>query len=111
MGNKRNLKRTINYICGDLFTEVIAASLYGDNVNKENIEALLTSIVLLRNNYVGRISHIEPGMKAKDYFKDLFETVGAEEVAEVEPTEETVEPTEEKPKAKAKGKKAEETAE
>jgi len=38
MGNKRNLKRTINYICGDLFTEVIAASLYGDNVNKENIE-------------------------------------------------------------------------
>ena len=40
MGNKRNLKRTINYICGDLFTEVIAASLYGDNVNKENIEAL-----------------------------------------------------------------------
>ena len=65
MGNKRNLKRTINYICGDLFTEVIAASLYGDNVNKENIEALLTSIVLLRNNYVGRISHVEPGMKAK----------------------------------------------
>ena len=49
----------------------------------------------------------------KDYFKDLFETVGAEEVAEVEPTEETVEPTEEtvepteeKPKAKTKGKKA-----
>ena len=54
----------------------------------------------------------------KDYFKDLFETVGAEEVAEVEPTEEIVEPTEEivepteeKPKAKTKGKKAEETAE
>ena len=54
----------------------------------------------------------------KGYFKDLFETVGAEEVAEVElteetvePTEETVEPTEEKPKAKTKGKKAEETAE
>ena len=47
----------------------------------------------------------------KGYFKDLFETVGAEEVAEVEPTEETVDTTEEKPKAKTKGKKAEETAE
>lgn len=59
----------------------------------------------------------------KDYFKDLFETVGAEETVEpteetvepteetVEPAEETVEPTEEKPKAKTKGKKAEETAE
>lgn len=42
----------------------------------------------------------------KDYFKDLFETVGAEEVAEVEPTEETVETTPNK-----RGKKAEETAE
>lgn len=41
-----------------------------------------------------------------DYFKDLFETVGAEEVAEVEPTEETVEPTPNK-----RGKKAKETAE
>mgnify|MGYP001745452255 CR=1 FL=1 len=49
----------------------------------------------------------------KDYFKDLFETVGAEEVAEVEPTEETVEPTEEtvEPTPKKRGKKAEETAE
>ena len=42
----------------------------------------------------------------KDYFKDLFETVGAEEVAEVEETEETAEPTQKK-----RGKKAEETAE
>ena len=45
----------------------------------------------------------------KDYFKDLFETVGAEETAEVE--KEPTDTTEEKPKAKAKGKKAEETAE
>ena len=49
----------------------------------------------------------------KDYFKDLFETVGTEEVAEVEPTEETVEPTEEtvEPTPNKRGKKAKETAE
>lgn len=41
----------------------------------------------------------------KDYFKDLFETVGAEEVAEVEETEET------ETTPKKRGKKAEETAE
>lgn len=40
----------------------------------------------------------------KDYFKDLFEAVGAEE------TEET-EDGEDKPKTKSKGKKSEETAE
>ena len=45
----------------------------------------------------------------KDYFTDLFETVGAEETAEVEG--EPTDTTEEKPKTKAKGKKAEETAE
>lgn len=46
----------------------------------------------------------------KDYFNSLFEPVG-DASAEVEITEETAEPTEEKPKAKTKGKKAEETAE
>lgn len=41
----------------------------------------------------------------KDYFKDLFETVGAEEVAEVEEVQEA------KPTTKKTGKKAEEAAE
>ena len=41
----------------------------------------------------------------KDYFKDLFETVGAEETAEVEEVEEAETTT------KKRGKKAEETAE
>lgn len=41
----------------------------------------------------------------KDYFKDLFETVGAEEVAEVEEVQEA------KTTTKKTGKKAEETAE
>lgn len=41
----------------------------------------------------------------KDYFKDLFETVGAEEVAEVEGVQEA------KPTTEKTGKKAKETAE
>ena len=45
----------------------------------------------------------------KDYFKDLFETVGAEETDNVD--EEPTDSTEEKPKTKSKGKKSEETAE
>ena len=71
MSNKRDLKRTINYICGDLFTEGIAASLYGENRNKENAEAILTSILIMHNNYIRRVSHVEPGMAARAYFKDL----------------------------------------
>lgn len=82
MSNKRDLKRAINYICGDLFAEALAASLYGSNVNKENVEALLTSILVMRNNYISRVSHIEPGMKPKKYFRDLKDKFN-EEVGEI----------------------------
>ena len=71
MSNKRDLKRTINYICGDLFTEGIAASLYGENRYNDNTEAILTSILVMHSNYIRRVSHVQPGMPAKVYFKDL----------------------------------------
>lgn len=71
MSNKRDLKRTINYICGDLFTEGIAASLYGEERNNDNTEAILTSILVMHSNYIKRVSHVEPGMPAKVYFNDL----------------------------------------
>ena len=71
MSNKRDLKRTINYICGDLFTEGIAASLYGENRDNDNTEAILTSILVMHSNYIRRVSHVQPGMPVKVYFKDL----------------------------------------
>mgnify|MGYP000951000217 FL=1 len=71
MSNKRDLKRTINYICGDLFTEGIAASLYGEERDNDNTEAILTSILVMHSNYIRRVSHVEPGMPAKVYFNDL----------------------------------------
>lgn len=73
MSSKRNLKRTINYVCSDLFAEGIATSLYSDIHDSSNIEVLLTSILVIHNNYIRRVSHIEPGMSAKVYFKDLKE--------------------------------------
>ncbi|MCI6672245.1 MAG: hypothetical protein SOZ07_07885 [Prevotella sp.] len=71
MSNKRDLKRTIHCICGDLFAETIAVSLYNNEVNPENVEALLTSIVRLNSNYINRISHVQPGMKPRLYFQEL----------------------------------------
>lgn len=78
MANKRILKRAINLICGDLFAEAIAASLYGNGQHKENSDAVLHSIIRLESNYISRISHVEPGMKPKHYFKDLREKFTAE---------------------------------
>ncbi len=73
MSNKRDLKRTINYICRDLFAECVAASLYNGKVSEENVNALLTTILSLHDDFVRRISHPEPGLKTKKYFKVLVE--------------------------------------
>lgn len=72
MANKRVLKRTINNICGDLFAEAMAAILYGNMVHKEAADNLLTTIIITRNDFVSRVSHPEPGMKAHDYYKALI---------------------------------------
>ena len=68
---KRELKLVINYVCDELFAECIAASIYNGTPDPENVESLLVSIVDLRDDYISRISHPEPGMPAKQYFKDL----------------------------------------
>lgn len=79
MANKRTLKRAINMICEELFTEAVAASLYGNDKHDGNGETtLLYSIVQMQSNYISRVSHPEPGMKAKDYYKDLREKFSAQ---------------------------------
>lgn len=78
MANKRQLKHAIKLICEDLFAECVAASLYGPENNDENFEALLFSIIKMQDNYISRVSHPEPGMKAGKYFKDLREKFNAE---------------------------------
>ena len=57
--------------------EGVAISLYGPRPKKD-VEALLFSIVKMQANYIKRISHPEPGMKAKAYFKDLRENFSAQ---------------------------------
>lgn len=74
MSNKRQLKKSIDYICSDLFAECVAASLYCGKEQKENGEALLTSILITHSNYIRRVSHPEPGMPKKKYYKNLIKS-------------------------------------
>lgn len=71
MANKRTLKHSINLVCGDLFAECIASSLY--DRGGDNCEAILYSILKLQSEFICRISHPEPGMPAKKYFQKLRE--------------------------------------
>lgn len=81
MANKRNLKKKINLICELLFADCVAISLYGPDAskeNKENMEALLFTIVKMQDHFSRRISHPEPGITPKAYFKDLREQFSAQ---------------------------------
>ncbi len=71
--NKRSLKKAINAVSDQLFANAVAVSLYGTNRNAENDEALIQSILSMREDFVSRISHPEPGMKKQEYYKDLRE--------------------------------------
>ena len=70
MANKRILKKKINLICEALFADCVAVSLYGPEANKGNAEAHLYTIVQMHDHYIKRVSHPEPGITAKAYFKD-----------------------------------------
>ena len=76
MASKRHLKQKINLICEELFAECVAGSLYGQN--RESAEALIYSTIKMHNNYIQRISHPEPGMPSKVYYKDLKEKFAAQ---------------------------------
>ena len=78
MANKRKLKKSINLICETLFADCVAVSLYGPKGNKENMDALLFTIVKMQDHFTRRISHPEPGITAKDYYKDLREKFSAQ---------------------------------
>lgn len=72
MAKRKILKRQINYICCDLFAEAMAAALYSTKDNREAMDDTLASIIILRNDFIKRVSHPEPGMKPKDFYQALY---------------------------------------
>ena len=70
MNNKRQLKKTINYACSELFAECMAATLYGKSDN-EDAKGVLASIMDVNYDFISRISHPEPGMKPTAYYHIL----------------------------------------
>ena len=72
MASKRVMKHQINYICSELFAECIAVALYNKKKEDNNVDAILTSIMVVNNEFIKRVSHPEPGMPPKLYYKDLI---------------------------------------
>jgi len=75
MAKRRELKKAINFLCGELFAECVAVMHYQKKVDQADIDNVMTSILTLQDDMLSRVSHPEPGMKPKDYFKHLRENM------------------------------------
>jgi hypothetical protein len=67
---RREIKKDINSLCGDLFAECIALLQYENKPNKNDVENVMLTILEMQNDMISRLSHVEPG-STKLFFKKL----------------------------------------
>jgi len=82
MPNRKDLKKTINTLCSAVFAECVAVSLYHGKAHEDNVDALLSSILATRDDYISRISHPEPGMTKRAYYNHLVSSF-TEQISEI----------------------------
>lgn len=73
MANKRDLKRSLSYASSELFAECVASYLTTDKDNHDSVDVILKCILRTHSDFVRRVSHPEPGMKPKLYYKTLVD--------------------------------------
>ena len=83
MANRRQIKKEINYLCGDLFAECISCQHY-TKANMEDIDNVMCTILHFHDDMICRVSHVEPGMTGKKYFQKLREDLHKQEAEIIE---------------------------
>lgn len=71
MASRRDLKRDISYVIGDIFTECLIYKELVPGTDKAAAEKLIVDLLRIDNEFITRISHTEPG-KAKEYYRALI---------------------------------------
>ncbi|MDO4930748.1 MAG: hypothetical protein Q4E59_06415 [Bacteroidales bacterium] len=71
MANRKQLKKSIKIVTGELFADCVALSLCGQG-DKEKLEALMTEVLTIHSDFVARLSHVEKG-REKAFCKKLRE--------------------------------------
>lgn len=68
MASRRELKKTVNYISGELFAECLVNSMYVPGTDKAKAEELMAEVLKMQDEFLSRISHTEPG-NVKGFYK------------------------------------------
>ena len=73
MASRRNLKKVITFVVDELATEAFLMSYDAKDDTAAGVD-LFNKIFALNNEYVARVSHVEPGVSAKKYFDTLCDS-------------------------------------
>ena len=68
MASRRELKKTVNYISGELFSECLINSMFVPGTDKAKADQLMAEILKMQAEFISRISHTEPG-NVKGFYK------------------------------------------
>lgn len=71
MASRKALKKNVNYIAGELFTECLVNSLYVPGTDRQKADDLMAEILKMQDEFVSRISHTEPG-NVKGFYKKFL---------------------------------------
>ena len=66
--SRRELKKNVNYIAGELFTECLINSMFIPGTDKVKADELMAEVLKMQDEFVTRISHTEPG-NVKGFYK------------------------------------------
>lgn len=71
MASRKNLKKAIKNICGELLADCVALRMV-DQANTDVLDGLMVNILNLNNEFVARINHTEKGSE-RTFYKKLRE--------------------------------------
>lgn len=71
---RRQLKKSIQILAGELAAECVAYKNFGDPNNHELADNVIKNILFMQNEMIKRISHVEPGC-TKLFFKKLKQDI------------------------------------
>ena len=68
MAKRRELKKNVIYIAGELFSECLINSMFVPGTDKAKADVLMAEILKMQDEFISRISHTEPG-NVKGFYK------------------------------------------
>lgn len=72
MAKRRELKKAINMISDELLVELLGVGQMHKNVPVEDLENIAQSILLMQNDFVSRLSHVDK-KQVRRFFNQLKE--------------------------------------